>query len=124
MRVVADHVSDHYKLKGLLLEVEDENGKIELKPPKIEGEESDSWMLVDLGDIIVQIFSREGRDNYRLEEHWADVQAARDAGLTYADYIDKKGAAAAAVASTLVRGGAAGSSAGARGGGGPGPASS
>jgi ribosomal silencing factor RsfS len=107
MRVVADYIVDHYKLKGLLLEIEGENGKVELKPPKVEGAESDAWMLVDLGDIVVQIFSREGRDSFRLEEHWADVQAARDAGLTYEDYIDKKGAAAAAVASTLTRGAAA-----------------
>jgi hypothetical protein len=61
-------------------------------------------MLVDLGDIIVQIFSREGRDNYRLEEHWADVEAAREAGLSYEDFIDRKGAAAAAVASSILKG--------------------
>jgi hypothetical protein len=61
-------------------------------------------MLVDLGDIIVQIFSREGRDNYRLEEHWADVEAARQAGLSYEDFIDRKGAAAAAVASRILKG--------------------
>ncbi len=63
-------------------------------------------MLVDLGDIIVQIFSREGRDNYRLEEHWADVEAARNAGLSYEDFIDRKGAAAAAVASSILQGAA------------------
>jgi hypothetical protein len=61
-------------------------------------------MLVDLGDIIIQIFSVEGRDQYRLEEHWADVEAARQAGLSYEDFIDRKGAAAAAVASTIRKG--------------------
>eukprot|EP00291_Cryptomonas_curvata_P024553 CAMPEP_0172159906 /NCGR_PEP_ID=MMETSP1050-20130122/5250_1 /TAXON_ID=233186 /ORGANISM="Cryptomonas curvata, Strain CCAP979/52" /LENGTH=184 /DNA_ID=CAMNT_0012829585 /DNA_START=129 /DNA_END=679 /DNA_ORIENTATION=- len=77
MKVVADHVSEHYKLKGLLIEVEDDGGLVEHRPPSIEGADSESWMLVDLGDIIVQVFSREGRDAYRLEEHWADVEAAR-----------------------------------------------
>jgi hypothetical protein len=63
-------------------------------------------MLVDLGDIIVQIFSREARDTYRLEEHWADVDAARHAGLSYEDFIGRKGAAAAAVASSILKGAA------------------
>ena len=104
MGVVSNYITEHYKLKGLLLEFEDDNGKLAALPPRVEGADSDCWMLVDLGDIIVQIFSQEGRDNYRLEEHWADVQAARDAGLSYETYIDKKGAAAAAVAATI-RGG-------------------
>ncbi len=63
-------------------------------------------MLVDLGDIIVQIFSHEGRDTFRLEEHWTDVDAARQAGLSYQDFIDRKGAAAAAVASSILKGAA------------------
>jgi ribosome silencing factor RsfS/YbeB/iojap len=62
MKIVADHVVDHFRLKGMLVEHEDEDGKLRRVPPSIEDAQSDEWMLVDLQHIIVQIFSREGRD--------------------------------------------------------------
>lgn len=38
--------------------------------PKIEGEQSGDWVLVDAGDIIVHIFRQEVRDFYNLEKMW------------------------------------------------------
>lgn len=35
-----------------------------------EGLESRTWVLMDLGDVIVHIFRQEERDYYRLEEIW------------------------------------------------------
>lgn len=41
---------------------------------KIEGGAGAKWSLVDAGDIIVHIFTREGREFYKLEErHWGDA---------------------------------------------------
>ena len=37
---------------------------------KVEGRASDGWLLVDLGDIIVHLFSPDQRDSYRLEQLW------------------------------------------------------
>eukprot|EP01117_Protostelium_nocturnum_P017353 TRINITY_DN7061_c0_g1_i1.p1 TRINITY_DN7061_c0_g1~~TRINITY_DN7061_c0_g1_i1.p1 ORF type:complete len:306 (-),score=102.20 TRINITY_DN7061_c0_g1_i1:210-1127(-) len=37
----------------------------------LEGEESEDWMSVDLGSVIVHIFSEEGRLERRLEALWA-----------------------------------------------------
>jgi len=70
MKIVADHVVDHFRLKGMLLDVEDEEGNVRPMPPSIEDAHSDEWMLVDLQHIIVQVFSREGREKFELEEHW------------------------------------------------------
>lgn len=39
--------------------------------PCIEGEECEDWMLIDGGDIYVQIFSASGREYYDLERKWA-----------------------------------------------------
>ncbi|KAG2386570.1 hypothetical protein C9374_002314 [Naegleria lovaniensis] len=39
--------------------------------PKIEGEMDTNWMVVDAGNIIVQVFSPEGRRSYDLERKWA-----------------------------------------------------
>ncbi len=47
-----------------------------------EGQEGSTWILVDLNDIIVQIFTEEARQQYKLENLWGDRP------ITY--YSDKK----------------------------------
>jgi ribosome-associated protein len=37
---------------------------------KTEGRPSDGWLVVDLGDIIVHLFSPDQREYYHLEELW------------------------------------------------------
>ena len=39
-------------------------------PAPIEGRPEDGWMLVDLGDVIVHLFSADQRNYYRLEQLW------------------------------------------------------
>ena len=39
-------------------------------PARIEGRPEDGWMLVDLGDTIVHLFSPDQRDYYHLEQLW------------------------------------------------------
>lgn len=37
-----------------------------------EGSKESTWVLVDLGDVIVHIMTEEARHMYRLEALWAD----------------------------------------------------
>lgn len=38
---------------------------------RLEGVPQDGWLLIDLGDVIVHLFSPDRRSYYRLEELWA-----------------------------------------------------
>ncbi|MDR0996254.1 MAG: ribosome silencing factor [Zoogloeaceae bacterium] len=38
--------------------------------PRIEGHPGAQWVLVDLGNVIVQAMTPAARDYYRLEELW------------------------------------------------------
>lgn len=39
----------------------------------VEGRDSNLWRLIDCGDVIIHIFSQEGRKFYDLERIWGDV---------------------------------------------------
>lgn len=36
------------------------------------GNRDSSWILIDLGDVVVHIFQPEAREFYRLESLWGD----------------------------------------------------
>ena len=36
----------------------------------IEGESRDGWLVIDLGDIVVHLFSPDQRAYYKLEQLW------------------------------------------------------
>lgn len=48
-----------------------ENG---MKRLSIEGYDEGKWILIDCGDILVNIFDRATRDIYRLEVLWNDAK--------------------------------------------------
>lgn len=43
------------------------------KPLRREGTAEAGWLLLDYGDLVCHLFSREQRDFYALERLWADV---------------------------------------------------
>ena len=40
---------------------------------KTEGAESSRWKLIDAGDAVIHIFSKAGREFYKLERLWGDA---------------------------------------------------
>ncbi len=42
------------------------------EPKRIEGVRSASWILMDYGDLVVHVFSKEDRLFYNLERIWRD----------------------------------------------------
>lgn len=48
-----------------------------------EGEKESTWILLDLKDVVVHIFTEEARQQYRLELLWSDLpQATYDSKTT------------------------------------------
>lgn len=57
---------------ALVDEVEDQFAKEGLLVKNIEGKNGSGWVLMDFGDIIVNIFTKEMREKYNIEKVWGD----------------------------------------------------
>jgi len=53
--------------------VERELKEKDIRPESIEGRENAEWILMDYGNFIIHIFSREAREYYSLEKLWGDA---------------------------------------------------
>ena len=53
-------------------EVEDKLAENGLLVKSIEGKQGSGWILMDFGDIIVNLFTKETRDRYSIEKVWGD----------------------------------------------------
>ena len=54
--------------------IEDELDKNNFEIHHIEGRKDNQWILVDAIDIIVHVFTKEGRVNYNLDKLWLDLE--------------------------------------------------
>ena len=61
VKSLADNVHEDLKKEGIY-------------PYKIEGRNSDSWVLMDYNDVIVNIFTQEDRLHYNLEDLWEQAR--------------------------------------------------
>ncbi|MFM7130806.1 MAG: ribosome silencing factor [bacterium] len=58
---------------GIAAQVEAEMKKRQEKKLSVETSESGRWTLLDYGDVVVHLFSPEGRGFYSLDEVWGDA---------------------------------------------------
>mgnify|MGYP000179528808 FL=1 len=75
--IIADYFiiasgSNALQVDALMNSVLEKLGKNGYEPLRIEGIRSASWILMDYGDVIVHVFSKEDRLFYNLERIWRD----------------------------------------------------
>ncbi len=78
LTVIADYFviatgTSRPNLRALMDAVLDTARTTGVKGVRPEGSEDSSWILLDLGDIIVHLFDAEHREFYQLERLWADA---------------------------------------------------
>ena len=45
-----------------------------LNPTKVEGYNNAEWILMDYGDCVLHVFTRDSREYYALEQLWGDAE--------------------------------------------------
>lgn len=74
--VLATAGSDR-QMGTLAEEVEDKFYELGIEPKSKDGRPETGWILVDGGDVIVNLFTEETRDKYTLERLWNDCEMIR-----------------------------------------------
>jgi ribosome-associated protein len=64
--------------QGLADHILDESKKAGFEFLRMEGYQAGQWILLDLNDLVLNIFVRETRDLYRLDELWPKALIVRD----------------------------------------------
>ena len=76
VRALADELEEKLKAQGA-------------GQPRTEGYRSNSWVLLDWGNVVVHVFTQEGREFYDLDRLWADGEndrlAAGGRGVSFPD---------------------------------------
>ena len=63
------------QLGALAEDVTDKFAELGFEPKSKDGRPDTGWILVDGGDVIVNIFTNETRDKYTLEKIWSDCES-------------------------------------------------
>ena len=60
------------QIKALSGEVEFRTTERGVEPDRVEGRDNNTWLIVDYGNVIVHIFSREAREFYNLDKLYGE----------------------------------------------------
>jgi len=72
--VIASGTSNRH-VKALVDSVVEQSKAAGHKPASVEGKETQEWVLLDLGDVIVHVMQQQTRDFYDLESLWSEFSS-------------------------------------------------
>lgn len=61
------------QIQAIVDEIVDQESTATVEVKRVEGKDSAKWILIDLGDVIVHVFSHSERAFYNLEKLWSDA---------------------------------------------------
>ncbi|AMG50898.2 MULTISPECIES: ribosome silencing factor [Enterococcus] len=61
------------QINAIIDEVIDKEEESQVSVRRVEGKDGGKWVLIDLGDVIVHVFSASERAFYNLEKLWSDA---------------------------------------------------
>ncbi|MGO3602980.1 ribosome silencing factor [Enterococcus malodoratus] len=61
------------QINAIVDEIMDKEEEAQVKVKRVEGKDGGKWVLIDLGDLIVHVFSTSEREFYNLEKLWSDA---------------------------------------------------
>lgn len=71
--VIATATSNR-QLQASIQHINDDLAKAKYDHPRVEGKQSNSWVLIDAKDIIVNVFTKEEREFYDLEKMLVEIK--------------------------------------------------
>ena len=70
--------TNNERLLGALVDnIEDALEPQGIFPKSIEGKKASGWILMDYGDIVVNVMTTDMRDKYSIEKIWGDCEIQR-----------------------------------------------
>ncbi|KRN03892.1 ribosome silencing factor [Holzapfeliella floricola] len=72
--LVITQANSHRQLQAIVDEIVDESKKQSAEILQVEGDKNSEWLLIDLYDVIVNVFLPDARDFYALEKLFADAK--------------------------------------------------
>lgn len=65
--------SSQRQVDAIVQSVLDKEGENDVEIGHVEGNRNSEWVLIDLHDVIIHVFTSEQRDFYNLEKLWSDA---------------------------------------------------
>ncbi|QMS85625.1 ribosome silencing factor [Candidatus Xianfuyuplasma coldseepsis] len=72
--LIISSATNNRQLQASIQHVTDNLAKHSFSHPRIEGKNSNSWILIDAKDIIVNVFTKEEREFYNLEKMLVEIR--------------------------------------------------
>lgn len=69
---VVTSAGSNRQLHAIVNAIIDEAHQNKFTDYRVEGTRDSNWLLLDLGDVVVNVFTDEAREFYNLEKLWAE----------------------------------------------------